>query len=271
MDVEFCRLIKMKYFPQRIEGIIKRILLVLILTIMTACNSKSVEYKRSMVVKWVESNEGEVEYDIDSSNPGNIRGVYLGADHKDISVLKDLNSLKEFLVINSKLLHDVSVLQDFPELERINISGSSVSDIRFIQNLTMIKFLSLSRTKINKIVSLEKLTKLQRLSIVETSVKNISILKSLVNVTYLDVSKTLVQDLSPLRDLTKLRGLNISHTSISDIGALKTLISLDEIIMENTNVSKKDVKELREALPDCRVSLQEWIEEPPVDVEDIVE
>ena len=63
-------------------------------------------------------------------------------------------------------------------------------------------------------------------------VKNISLLKHLPNLTTLDLTSTQVRDITPLKGMTNLETLDLRYTK----------------------VSKKDLKDLKKALPNCQIT-----------------
>ena len=64
---------------------------------------------------------------------------------------------------------------------------------------------------------------------------------------------TQMSDLSPLAEMKNLKELFIFHTQVSDLSPLAELKNLERLKLFNTQVSDEQVKELRQALPNCKI------------------
>ncbi len=84
-------------------------------------------------------------------------------------------------------------------------------------------------------------------------VSNISPLASLNNLVFLNLSFTQVRDISPLASSKNLIFLNLGSTQVSDISPLMLLTNLDIIHLAYTKVTKEEVEQLQQALPECRI------------------
>ncbi len=89
---------------------------------------------------------------------------------------------------------------DMLRLTSLDLSGSDVSDLTFLQSATNLEELDLS----------------------DTEVSDISALSSLTSLVELSLSGTPVEDITPLSNLTNLKVLDLSDTEVSDISALSS-------------------------------------------------
>ncbi len=87
-----------------------------------------------------------------------------------------------------------------------------------------------------------------------TQVSDLSPLVELKNLRGLGFSSTQVSDLSPLAELKNLEQLSLSYTQVSDLSSLAELKNLELLSLSNTQVSDEQVQELRQALPNCKIS-----------------
>ncbi len=87
---------------------------------------------------------------------------------------------------------------DMLRLTSLDLSGSDVSDLTFLQSATNLEELDLSDTQVSDISALSSLTSLEELDLSNTQVEDISPLSELTNLKKLDLSNTQVSDISPL-------------------------------------------------------------------------
>ena len=122
-------------------------------------------------------------------------------------------------------------------LSYLDLSGTQVSDIRALSNLTSLTSLFLSMTKVSDIRALSNLTSLTDLNLLGTQVSDIRALSNLTSLTSLFLSMTKVSDIRALSNLTSLTTLDLSVTKVSDIRALSGLTSLTNLDLSYTEVN----------------------------------
>lgn len=92
-----------------------------------------------------------------------------------------------------------------------------------------------------------------------TSCADLTPLANCPKLEYLEVFTTEVTDLSPLANCTELRHLNISNLKIDDLTPLYGLKNLERVrIILCDNITKEQIAELAEQLPDCQVLTKGW-------------
>jgi small GTP-binding protein len=120
-------------------------------------------------------------------------------------------------------------------LERIDFcsftSGYTIDDNKKIIGL------SLSGTQITGISVLKDLTNLTRLDLSLNQITDISVLKDLTNLTHLVLRSNKITDISVLHDLTNLTHLYLMDNKITDISVLKELTNLTQLNLRNNKIT----------------------------------
>ena len=122
----------------------------------------------------------------------------------------------------------------------LDLSGTSISEISPLVNLTMLESLDLMDTNVSDISPLSNLIMLESLDLMDTNVSDISPIANLTALDSLDLVGTQVSDLDPLAKLTELRSLDLSNTPASDLAPIMGLKNLRSLKLENTQVSDLD-------------------------------
>ena len=123
----------------------------------------------------------------------------------------------------------------------LDLSGTSISDISPLVNLTMLESLDLTETSVSDISSLTSLVTLQSLNLTGTSVSDISPIVALTALRSLDLVGTQVLDLAPLANLTALQSLNLFEIPASDLAPIMNLRNLKSLKVENAQASDLDL------------------------------
>ena len=139
---------------------------------------------------------------------------------------KNIRHLNLTNIDDLQMFDSISSLEN---LEQINMSSNSISDISSLSNLTSLTELSLSYNLISDISSLSNLT----------------------NLTELSLSFNSISDISSLSNLNNLTLLNLSYNSISDISSLGSLTNLERLYLSNNQLTEEQIEELRNLLPNC--------------------
>ena len=113
---------------------------------------------------------------------------------------------------------------------------------------------------------------LTELALGYNSISDISALSGLTNLSDLSLDGNSISDLSPLAGLVNLKYLSLEGNAISDLSPLKSLTNLQDLyIKNNSGLTPEAVRELQQALPNCRISTDLDLsipEETPVVSED---
>jgi hypothetical protein len=126
-----------------------------------------------------------------------------------------------------------------------------------LHKVLLVKKLDLSGNKtIRSLKPLEILIQLTDLNVSGTSVSDFSPLASMHTLRRLDVSYTAARTLEPLKKLKNLQEIHLQHTLVSDLLPLAGNRNLKQVWADDTRVSRKNVRALREQLPQCLVIWQ---------------
>lgn len=201
---------------------------------------------------------------------GKFEGAITAADLESITSLTtsslgamDLTGLEHATNLATLEFHhtriDLSFLARFPNLTRLRIEESRLTDISELAALTGLTHLNLKRNEISDISALASLTNLTRLNLRWNRIGDISHLAALTNLTELDLGRNEISDISALAGLTNLTELMLLQNQISDVSAL----------VENAGLSEGDAinlaqNQLNEETADAAI---EQLEERGVEVE----
>lgn len=105
------------------------------------------------------------------SNLENLNKLRVGqsniCDFENISNLPNKDKISEFTIayctVNGNKLSDISLLKDFPNITRLDLSGNDISDLTPMSHLSNLEFLNLEDGNFN-IASLKPLYDLEKLS-----------------------------------------------------------------------------------------------------------
>jgi hypothetical protein len=120
-------------------------------------------------------------------------------------------------------INDLSGLENFTNLETLDLSQNSVSDISPLAGLTKLTALSLAGNPVADVSPLAGLTNLKLLILSGSQAQDYSALANLVTLEVLMLDNSAITDLSPLVALTNLRQLYLAKTSVEDLSPLETI------------------------------------------------
>ncbi|HCW08774.1 MAG TPA: hypothetical protein DGG95_15565 [Cytophagales bacterium] len=166
------------------------------------------------------------------------------ASHPNVSVVYDSHNLKswwnnlsepwkEVISKTARINKDPSdeELAGVGNIDSINISSKTISDLEPLRKLEKIKILIASKT----------------------SVQDLSPIKNHREIISIDLSETKVTDLSPLNQMTKLQVLNADRCKIADISGLQKIKSLKTIYCDETTINDINAQEFLIENPKCLI------------------
>ena len=136
-------------------------------------------------------------------------------------------------------IKDISGIENFKGLTKLDLSYNQISDISKLSGLTNLTYLSLSNNQISDISNISKLSGLTNLTYLylnENQIRDISVLSDLTNLKCLDLVENQIIDISALSDLTNLTELNLIDNQISDISKLKGLTNLEYLYLNENQI-----------------------------------
>ncbi len=120
-------------------------------------------------------------------------------------------------------IKDLSGLENFPNLETLDLSNHAVTDISPLQGLTKLTALSLAGNHVADVSPLAGLTNLKLLILSGSQAPDYSALSNLVDLQVLLLDDSTISDLAPLAALTNLRQLYLAKTSVEDLSPLENI------------------------------------------------
>lgn len=168
-----------------------------------------------------------------------------------IEIIYGLSNLK-ILEISGSNLSDINGIQQLTKLEELYIDHNFLEDISFLSGLTNLKILLLDNNPIKNFSCLESLTNLNKLKIGNSyrsfkyveDIGSISFIKRLFKLKFLDLNQTSLRDISNLKNLINLEELLLSWNNIDEIECLKSLYNLKTLNLAG-NKSLKNIKPLQ--------------------------
>ena len=139
--------------------------------------------------------------------------------------------------LNTMVFKKIEARMKQTESRALDLSGTRISDLSPITNLTMLELLVLTEAGVSDISPLANLTELQSLYLMGMDISDISPLASLTGLQSLYLTGTGVSDISPLSSLTGLESLYLMGTGVSDISPLAGLAELQSLDLMGTGVS----------------------------------
>ena len=100
---------------------------------------------------------------------------------------------------------------------------------------------------------LSEFKNIEDLALSFSPISDLSPLANLVNLDELYLEHTHVKDLEPLANLNNLEMLWLDGTRVVDLKPLANLKNLKWLKLRDTQVSKKEVEDLKIALPNCEI------------------
>ena len=142
-----------------------------------------------------------------------------GTQIKDISGLENFTNL-ENLELHFHAISDISPLAELTKLKSLSLGGNPVADISPLSGLTNLGWLTLFNCRAQDYSPLANLTGLSVLLLEYSSINDVAMLSGLTNLTWLALANTQVSDVSPLSALVNLEKLTLAECPITDYSPL---------------------------------------------------
>ncbi|QKX04067.1 hypothetical protein HN014_03810 [Aquimarina sp. TRL1] len=164
---------------------------------------------------------------------------YLRLDEDtDINEIRSIKSLKT-LVLEASEASKINTLKQFPNLENVNISGTSKINLGELSKLKVLKVqwdLNLAET-----TCFDDVPNLEKLDLSCCNITHVNSLEKLTKLKVLDLSENgTIENIDGLKNLKKLEQLNLYSNKISDISVLNTLPCLTEVNLAGNKLDKKE-------------------------------
>lgn len=153
---------------------------------------------------------------------GKLEGDITLAEARAVTRMDLDNELQQYLPQGSPI-QELSGLENFTNLESLDLSSQAVADISALQGLTRLTSLSLAGNPVSDISPLAGLTNLQILILSNSQAQDYSALANLVNLQVLLLDNSTITDLTPLTSLTNLQTLYLANCAVDDLSPLQSL------------------------------------------------
>lgn len=118
----------------------------------------------------------------------------------------------------------------------LSLRNAAFTDLKMIAQHKNLQILDISQTSVSNLSPIADLTNLVRLNLRGTSVTDIKCLSGLKKLTVLDLGNTRVTDLSPLACLPELRTLKLSGLDNIDLNTIRGLTNLEHLDLSHSHV-----------------------------------
>lgn len=176
-------------------------------------------------------------------------------DAEQLSHITSLASLKELTIkdtaVSQVLLDSIS---KFPLLEKLTLSGCSITSISALENATKLKELDLSNNTIRSIDAITAMTSLEVLNISKNVVIDLSALSSVETLKKLDVSYNALTTLLPISGLVNLNLLEANNNAITDLGDIDKLSALTYLNLSYNSLKNVSILASCKELTDLNIS-----------------
>jgi Leucine-rich repeat (LRR) protein len=111
-----------------------------------------------------------------------------------LAFLRNCKGLRELNADSARGLENLSVLAEFTQLEKLDLSDTPIEDLSFLQGKQKLKDLDLSETQVTNVSVLSESISLERLILAETGITDFSALEPLENIQELVLPKGVSED-----------------------------------------------------------------------------
>ena len=170
----------------------------------------------------------------------------------------------EELRLSGKGLRTIDALEEFTEVQVLDLSKNEISDLRPLMRLSGLRSLDISENLISDLRPLMGLPSLKKLNASGNQVIDTAAVGACTALEELSLSGNRLGDFSGLAKLSSLSELNLSGTGVKDsvlpeLYDLKLLHSLD--LQNNSGLSDREIGALKSALPGCTIMTSELVYE----------
>lgn len=198
----------------------------------TATPPQNVTFTDPVLEKMVRAAINKPEGDITIAEAEAVKELKLSIDWQQEPVegtqIKDINGLENFKNLENLELHfhaisDISPLAGLTKLRSLSLGGNPVADIEPLSGLTNLGFLTLFNCRAQDYSPLAKLTHLSTLLMEYSTISDVKVLSGLTELSWLTLANTQVSDVSPLSSLVKLEKLKLEGCPITDYSPLAAI------------------------------------------------
>lgn len=166
-----------------------------------------------------------------------LRGLEMPDTFNIAGFLRQLVAREELDISNTRLLTDLSALDEMNNLRVLNLSNTETTDLFPVRNLTRLEVLDLTGTLVEDLNPLRYSRMIRELSISSTPIHNIAILENLQGLEKLNLSRMVIDSLPSVESLGQLKYLDLSSTNLLRLDSVAILSRLEYLDVSNTAVA----------------------------------
>ena len=148
---------------------------------------------------------------------------------------QDVASLTNLNFASNKAIHNLSGLEHFTALRRLELDNNQLVDVSPLSALTNLQWLFLDNNQLVDVSPLSALTNLQSLDLRNNQLVDVSPLSALTKLEQLYLDNNQLVDVSPL-SLTNLQWLFLDNNQLVDVSPLSALTNLQWLFLDNNQL-----------------------------------
>ena len=176
-------------------------------------------------------------------NPEKVLRLYWFEKSNEFTFLNKIKKVEKISVSYSTLT-DLRFLENFPNLKYLDINETTGKvDISVLKNLVLLEIINLGFQKITNQNDLNNLSNLQNLKELYFSGKFKKKSLSLINFKNLEILGPQIKDidLSQAEQLTNLKSLQLINQKIDSLNSIENLKSLKSVLLNNIKIDNQDL------------------------------
>lgn len=163
---------------------------------------------------------------------------------ESLAVLSSLSKLTHVAITDTNVsAEDLTVIGALPKLEKLTLSGCSLSTTAGLEKAAGVYYLDLSNNTIRNISALSSMQSLREIYLQNNALTDLSSLSSIKTITTLNVSGNALTSLSPVCGILALTWLDASNNQIVNLEQIGKLTNLQELYLSKnllTDISGLD-------------------------------
>jgi len=161
-----------------------------------------------------------------------------GQTFDSLRFLASLTELTELKLIDCRIqTEDLAIIASLPNLNRLTLSGCSLSTISGLEKAQNLEYINLSNNTIRNLEPMAHLIKLREIDLSHNALTGLNVLSSLTNLEKLDVSYNSLTSIAPIVTCTKLKWINANHNELPTLGAINNLPALSYLAVSSNALS----------------------------------
>lgn len=160
--------------------------------------------------------------------------INLASDTMDIADIQTVMDVESIDLSQNHLVQNIEPLSALINLQVLNISHTSITDLSPLRNLTGLVELNASSTPVEDATALRYSDNMTKLNLSYTKVTDLGFLERMTRLAQLELRGTPITDFTPLGNLTTLKLLDLAGTGIEGVDPISTLTNLIELNLSGT-------------------------------------